>query len=157
MSHIAQKKLLPPSDWITLKPSGSLSTRTSHEYSSVAESWAAPVLRQLGHLRFSTQLLRAIHYNMRPTMSVPAPEVPKPGVGSCVSADTSFLYPKPSKGCAEIEISQRRLDFPATGELPRRPEQAARQFQLDAHSAVRSSLGRAYIECRPAFFMYRPI
>src|SRR5258708_21969086 len=52
---------------------------------------------------------------MGPSMSVPATGVPKPGVGSCVSADTSFLYPKPSKGCAEIEIAQRRLDFPATG------------------------------------------
>jgi hypothetical protein len=30
--------------------------------------------------------------------------------------------PKPSKGRAEIEIFQRRLDFPATGKLPRRPD-----------------------------------
>src|SRR5260370_7582873 len=138
------------------RPSGTRSTCTSHEYSSVAESWAAPVLRQLGHLRFSTQLLRAIHYNMRPTMSVPAPEVPKPGVGSCVSGDTSFLYPKPSKGCAEIEISQRRLDFPATGELPRRPEQAARHFHLDPHSARPTTHAPSYTVSTPALFIHLP-
>ncbi len=52
--------LLTPPDWITLNPSGTLSTNTSHEYSSAAESWASPVFRQLGHLSFSTQLSRAI-------------------------------------------------------------------------------------------------
>src|SRR6266705_5552163 len=51
---------MPFSNRITLNASGKLSTRTSHEYSSVAERWASPVFRQLGHLRFSTQLSRAI-------------------------------------------------------------------------------------------------
>jgi hypothetical protein len=64
MSHEAQQKLLLFSNGITLNPSGTPSTRISHEYSSIAESWAAPVLRQLGHLSFSTQQSRAIH-NMR--------------------------------------------------------------------------------------------
>jgi hypothetical protein len=31
-----------------LKPSGTPSTHISHEYSSIAESWAMPALRQLG-------------------------------------------------------------------------------------------------------------
>src|SRR5260370_18531727 len=45
---------------MTLKPSGTLITCMSHEYSSAAESQAVPVFRQLGHLTFSTQLSRAI-------------------------------------------------------------------------------------------------
>jgi len=60
-SHEAQQKF----SRVTLKPSGTLSIRTSHEYSSAAESRAEPVLRQLGHLRTSTQQSRAI-CNMRP-------------------------------------------------------------------------------------------
>src|SRR5438874_1369966 len=70
MSHNTHKKLGSPfSNRITLNPSGKLSTRTSHEYSSVAESRASPVFRQLGHLRFSTQLSRAIsNMRRRPSM-----------------------------------------------------------------------------------------
>jgi hypothetical protein len=60
LSHVAQKKLLPPSDWITLNPSEMLSTCASHDNLSAAESCAVPVFRQLGHLSFSTQLSRTI-------------------------------------------------------------------------------------------------
>src|SRR5437660_12678298 len=70
MSHKTHKELGSPfSNLRTLTPSGMLSTCTSHEYSSVAESRASPVFRQLGHLRFSTQQSRSI-YNMHPGRSV---------------------------------------------------------------------------------------
>src|SRR5258707_12058407 len=75
MSHKTHRKLGSPfSNLRTLKPSGMLSTCTSHEYSSVAESRASPVFRQLGHQRFSNPTIAGhitIQYAPR-TISVPA-------------------------------------------------------------------------------------
>src|SRR5712672_3243866 len=72
MSHKTHKKLGSPfSNRRTLKPSGMPSTCTSHEYSSVAESRASPVFWQLGHVRFSTQLSRAIRKYAPQSRNVP--------------------------------------------------------------------------------------
>src|SRR5258708_29539708 len=72
MSHKTHRKLGSPfSNLRTLKPSGMPSTCTSHEYSSVAESRASPVFWQLGHVRFSTQLSRAIRKYAPQSRNVP--------------------------------------------------------------------------------------
>jgi hypothetical protein len=47
------------------KPCGMISTRTFQQYSSSAESWASPVVRQHGHLRTSTHRSRTIRNKRR--------------------------------------------------------------------------------------------
>src|SRR5882724_2798387 len=81
--------LLTPPDWITLNPSGTLSTSTSHEYSSAAESWASPVFRQLGH-QASQPNYHGPSSNMLPAASVfqpgslPQPNWPTTRLGTCL-------------------------------------------------------------------------
>src|SRR5258706_935047 len=60
VAHAEQRKLMLFSDSMTSKPLGIVSTCTFHEYASTVESRASPVLRQRGHLRFSTQRSRAV-------------------------------------------------------------------------------------------------
>ena len=58
--HEAQQKLTSYSDWIVLKPAGTLSTCTSHENLLSVESTAMPSFLQRRHIRFSIQYSRAI-------------------------------------------------------------------------------------------------
>src|ERR1700730_18247640 len=58
LPHEEQQKLLPFSDWIALKPWGTLSTHTIHDNLSSAETTAMPSFRQRGHL----SLLSTLNY-----------------------------------------------------------------------------------------------